>query len=161
MSTARGTERDGDHECERVRLGMSNDAIAELVHRYADAVVHHNESQWASTWADNATWDLGSGRVIEGREAIVKLWNRAMDGFSAVVQNVMNGTAEIDDAAGTGRWYVIEHFQQVDGTGGMLLAHYDDTYVRTGEGWQFASRKLVAHYAGPPDLSAPFLNRWS
>ncbi len=41
---------------------------------------------------------------------------------------------------------------------GILRAHYDDTYVSTDDGWLFASRELVIHYSGPPDLSAPFLN---
>ena len=60
---------------------MSRDAIAELVHRYADAVVHRDEAQWAATWATDAVWELGKGRRVEGREAIVGLWNGAMDTF--------------------------------------------------------------------------------
>jgi hypothetical protein len=142
---------------------MSHDHIAQLVHRYADAVVHRDEQQWASTWAPDAVWELGKGRRVEGREAILQLWNGAMDGFSAVVQNALNGTTDLDEPAGTGtgRWYVLEHWARSDGSRGMLLAHYDDSYVRLDDEWHFASRELVIHYAGPPDLSAPFLNAWS
>ena len=122
---------------------MSRDAIADLVHRYADAVVHRDEAQWAATWSDDATWELGRGRRVEGRDAIVALWSGAMDGFNAVVQNVLNGTTELDEQAG------------------ILLAYYDDTYVRTDSGWCFASRELIVQYAGPPDLSAPFQNSWA
>ena len=141
---------------------MSRDAIDDLVHTYADAVVRRDADQWASTWAPDAAWELGGGRRVEGREAILALWNSAMDGFKAVIQNVVNGTADIDDAAGTGtgRWYIHEHWCRADDSRGILLAHYDDTYTRVDGSWRFASRELVIQYRGAPDLSDPFLNAW-
>ncbi len=142
---------------------MSRDAIEDLVHRYADAVVRRDAEQWSSTWAPDAVWELGKGRRVEGRDAILALWNSAMDGFRAVVQNVVNGTVDLDDAAGTGtgRWYIIEHWQRTDDSRGILLACYDDTYVGVDGNWMFASRELVVQYSGPPDLSGTFLNAWS
>ncbi|MEM9517221.1 MAG: nuclear transport factor 2 family protein [Actinomycetota bacterium] len=141
---------------------MTRSPIDDLVHRYADAVVHRDEAAWAGTWAPDASWDL-AGTEVTGQAAIVDMWNAAMDGFAAVVQNVMNGTYELDDEAGTGtgRWYVIEHWARADGGRGMLLAHYDDRYIRVDHHWRFGARRLVMHYAGPPDLSAPFLNAWA
>ena len=67
--------------------------IQRLVHRYADAVVHRDPDRWAATWADDAVWDLGRGRRVEGRTAIVDLWRSAMAGMHAVVQTVDNGDA--------------------------------------------------------------------
>jgi hypothetical protein len=86
-----------------------------------------------------------------------------MGGFAAVVQNVMNGAVDLDleFGRGTGRWYIVEHWQRADDTRGMMLAHYDDAYVREESGWVFARRLLVPHYAGPNDLTAPFLNALS
>lgn len=142
---------------------MSRAAIADLVHKYADAVVHRNPEQWASTWADDAVWELGKGRRVEGREAILGLWNSAMDGFKAVVQNVANGSATTDEEAGTGsgRWYVMENWCRADDSRGMLLAYYDDTYVKVDGEWLFASRELTIQYGGPPDLSGDFQNAWA
>ena len=142
---------------------MSRDPIADLVHRYADAVVHHDGAEWGATWAADAHWELGQGRRVEGRDAILELWHGAMGTFAAVVQTVLNGTYELDDDAGTGsgRWYIQEHFQRSGGETGMLLAHYDDTYALVDGRWCFASRELVVHYGGPQDLSAPFLNAWA
>jgi uncharacterized protein (TIGR02246 family) len=141
----------------------SRDEIAELVHRYADAVVRFDGEQWGACWAPDAHWVLGPGREVTGRDAIVALWNKAMTTFAAVVQNALNGEVHVDEAAGTasGRWYVMEHFRRGDGEPGILLAHYDDTYVRVDGRWLFASRRLQPHYHGRPDLSAPFLNDWS
>jgi uncharacterized protein (TIGR02246 family) len=142
---------------------MSRDAIRDLVHTYADAVVRRDADQWAATWSTDAVWELGKGRHVEGREEILALWNTAMDGFKAVVQNVVNSIATIDEAAGTGsgRCYILEHWNRVDDSRGILLAYYDDTYTRVDEAWLFASRELVVQYSGPPDLSAPFLNAWA
>lgn len=139
---------------------MSTDTIDDLLHTYADAVVRRDPDQWISTWATDAVWELGAGRRVEGTKAILSLWTSAMDGFEAVIQNVVNHTAELDDDAGTGsgRCYIIEHWCRVDDSRGILLAYYDDLYVRTQSGWQFASRELVVNYAGPADLSAPFHN---
>ena len=141
---------------------MSRDAIEDLVHTYADAVGRRDPDQWSSTWAADAVWELGKGRRVEGRDAILGLWNSAMDGFKAVIQHVMNGTADIDEAAGTGtgRWYIHEYWCRAGDSRGVTLAYYDDTYRRVDGTWCFASRELVIQYAGAPDLSGTFLNAW-
>ena len=135
-------------------------AIQRLVHRYSDAVVHRDAEQWSSCWADDAEWDLGRGRKVEGLTAIVDLWVRAMGGFAAVVQMVHNGDAWLtsDEHHATGRWFIDERFQRADGETGMLLAHYEDRYVRRDGQWLFASRFLEVHYRGAADMSGEFLN---
>ena len=133
--------------------------IAMLVHRYADAVVHRNGEQWSSTWAEDAVWDLGGGRLVEGLEAIKKLWYGAMGGFEAAIQTVLNGGVEIDPSGDTasGRWYIQEQIVRSNGDRAILIAHYDDNYVQTADGWKFSRRFLQPHYQGPHDLSAEFL----
>lgn len=141
---------------------MSRDPIAELVHLYADAVVHKNPDQWSATWAADAVWELGKGRRVEGRDAILELWTNAMGGFKAVVQTVLNGTYELnDDGTGSGRWYIQENFHRANDDKGKLLAHYDDLYVKVDGRWLFSSRELVVHYGGPADMSADFQNAWA
>jgi len=133
--------------------------IQQLVHRYADAVVHRNGVQWTSTWAPDAVWDLGRGRLVEGIEAIGKLWYGAMAGFEATFQAVMNGETHLDGdgASATGRWYIQESYIRAEGTTGILLAHYDDAYRKVDGEWRFARRFLQPHYAGGADLAAAFL----
>jgi len=133
--------------------------VEELVHRYADAVVRRDAAQWGSCWTDDARWVLGPTRDVVGRPAIVELWTKAMGTFDAVVQNVLNGEVRFDGSTATGRWYILEHFRRSSGEPGMLMAYYDDTYAQLDGAWLFTSRALVAQYQGPPDLSAPFLNR--
>ncbi|MGD9997867.1 MAG: nuclear transport factor 2 family protein [Ilumatobacteraceae bacterium] len=142
-------------------------AIQRLVHRYADAVVHRDAAQWGSCWAPDAQWDLGRGRKVNGSTAIVELWTTAMAGMEAVVQTVDNGDAWYTSLGGShaaaGRWYITETFLRaaqgdLPAQPGILRAHYDDSYVRDGNGWRFRNRVLQVHYQGPPDLTAPFLN---
>ena len=132
--------------------------IAMLVHKYADAVVHRNGEQWSSTWSEDAVWDLGGGRLVEGLDAIKKLWYGAMTGFEATVQTVLNGGVDVDPSGDTasGRWYIQEQVVRSNGDRGILLAHYDDQYVKTTEGWKFSRRFLQSHYSGPQDLSGEF-----
>lgn len=145
-------------------------AVQRLVHRYADAVVHADADQWGSCWAEDAVWDLGGGQPIEGRAAIVAAWSGVMQSMERVVHLVHNGDVFLpeEDRSGdrdgdgdgedradtvTGRWYVTERYRTTSGADGVLLAHYDDTYVRTDGRWRFAARRLVAHQHGPADGS--------
>ena len=132
-------------------------AIADLVHRYADASTHADAERWADTWAPDATWELVPGEPVRGRESIVAAWRAAMERFTSVVQLVMNGTADAETA--TGRWYLTEHLAHDDGSRSLMVGHYDDTYPTTETGWCFASRILTIHYLGPPDLSGTFFDR--
>ncbi len=132
--------------------------IIDLVHRYSDAVTRYDAEAWAQTWAADATWDLAKGREFAGREAIVEYWHSAMRGLNIVVQVVHNGTVMVTGAdTATGRWYVSEHMHRATGERGILLAWYDDTYVRGDGQWCFARRALTRLYAGPSDLSADFI----
>jgi hypothetical protein len=136
-------------------------AIQRLVNRYVDAVIHRNGVQWTSCWDEHAVWDLGGGHLVEGRDAISGLWYRAMAGMTAVVQHVHNGDAwyDGDDRSGAeGRWAVSERFSTSNGDRGLLLAHYDDCYRKTEDGWLFSRRLLQVHYRGAPDLSGEFTN---
>ena len=133
-------------------------SIADLVHDYADAVVCRDGDRWAATWDDDCVWDLGGGHEVVGRAAVYDLWKGAMGSFQTVIQTVLNGSYEIDEAAGSarGRQYIQEHFEREKGEFGILIAYYDDEYVRRGDEWLFSSRKLVPLYQGPPDLSGNF-----
>lgn len=132
------------------------DDISDLVYRYSDAVTRKDRTQWAATWAEDAWWDLGKGRLSRGRDTIVEFWQKAVDGLTIVVQLVHNGAVAIDGETASGRWYVSEHLERTTGATGLLLAWYDDTYVRVDGQWLFASRSLGSLYHGLPDLSGAF-----
>lgn len=95
---------------------------------------------------------------MDGVGAIVEYWVQAMDAFDTVVQLAHNGEVIVDGERATGRWYISEHMQRSDGTKGLLLAYYDDTYTVVEGHWRFANRAITILYRGPADLSAEFAN---
>ena len=134
---------------------MSDPRIAQLQHEYADAVVYQDAARWAATWCTEATWSLPGGRDVEGKTAIVELWRDSLGKYAQVVQTILNGGVELDEAAGrgSGRWYIQEHTLKHGGVVGIMLAHYDDTYRVEDGAWRFASRRLTQLYRGPSDLT--------
>jgi hypothetical protein len=135
---------------------VMNLTISGLVHCYADAACRRDRDAWSSCWADDGVWVLDAERRPEGREAIVRQWTTEMRKYAAVVQMVTNGDATEDGDGAAGRWYIQEYGRRVDGTTGLLLAYYDDTYRRVDGGWLFTRRELTRLYQGPPDFSGPF-----
>jgi ketosteroid isomerase-like protein len=133
--------------------------IMRLTNAYADAVIDRDAEAWSACWTDDGVWDLGGGRAIEGRDAIVGLWKGAMSAFATVIQTVHTGEVwcGADDTHATGRWNISEKYLMADGKTGMLLAHYDDEYRRENGRWLYTKRELVPHYQGPADLSGKFL----
>ena len=109
--------------------------ISDLVHRYCDAVVHKDREQWAATWAPDAHWDLGRGRAMDGREAIVEYWIGAMDTFDTVVQLAHNGQATIEFMEGvsrkltTGSKFDVQ-FSDLNGQYAFGFAAFDNAQVR-------------------------------
>ena len=132
------------------------DAIADLVHRYADAVTQRDLDQWGACWAPDGRWEMRSDRIASDPEGRVALLQMAFDALEGVVQLVMNGSVtELADGP-AGRWYIVEHIRRTSGQTGLIIGHYDDRYVRIDGEWRFAARTLVRHYEGPPDLTGTF-----
>jgi len=132
-------------------------AIRALVARYADAVCRRDPDAWAATWAPDCRWDLGGGRVTSGRAQTLKLWRSAIAKYEWVGQVVTTGLVEADGDGdghgdrGRGSWYILEFNHRAQGDATLHLGHYDDEYVRTPDGWLFASRAMHMIYRGAMD----------
>lgn len=118
--------------------------LRRLIDRYCRGVIERDAEIWGSTWTEDATWFLGPGREVSGRENIVALWTTAMGAFNRVIQSPLHCTFDIDEASGTGtgRNVIRERFERADGTLGSLWATYVDGYRREGNLWLFTSRSL-------------------
>jgi ketosteroid isomerase-like protein len=127
-------------------------AIRALVARYADAVCRRDPDAWAATWAQDCRWDLGGGRVTNGRAQTLELWRTATAKYDWVGQVVTTGLVDIEgEDRARGSWYLIEFNNRAQGDGTLHLGHYDDEYVRTADGWRFASRAMHMIYRGAMD----------
>ncbi len=128
---------------------LEEQAIRQLVARYADAVGRRDAKAWGETWTDDGVWEL-MGQRKEGREQVVKLWSAIMSGFEMVVQIPGSALIEVDGDRATGRWYMIEY---IAGPAMLNMGHYLDRYQKVRGEWRFAHRRFDVLYSGPPDLS--------
>ena len=126
-------------------------AIRGLLARYGDAVCRRDPQAWIATWAPDCTWDLGRGRVTHGHDETLALWRTAIDKYPWVAQVPASGFVESVGGETRGTWYVLELNHRSDGTGVMHLGHYRDTYVKSDDGWRFATRRFHLIYRGAMD----------
>ncbi|MDE0846954.1 MAG: nuclear transport factor 2 family protein [Actinomycetota bacterium] len=131
------------------------DVIRNLVHCYCDAVCNDDRDALKELWAEDAIWNVGRGPVV-GKTAIGKAVDTAMDLFESVNQMTFNGTADLKEDSGVGRWYMCEFAKARSGKPLFYLGYYDDIYVKESAGWLFKSRQLTWLYQGPPNLSGVF-----
>ena len=119
-------------------------AIRRLVDQYCDGVIRRDASIWGATWSVDAHWNLGMGREVLGKKAIVELWTTAMGAFNWTIQTAEHFSLNIDEVKGTGSGHVVvrERYERTDGTRGDLLAKYIDQYVKIDGEWLFAERIL-------------------
>jgi ketosteroid isomerase-like protein len=136
---------------------MSSDQIEiqELVHRYCDALCQRDRDAWVATFAEDGMWTSGRGEVV-GRDALSDAFLRVMELFQHVLQLTHNGEVKVDGDTAHGRWYITEYGLTAKGRHTFYIAHYDDDYRRTTEGWRFTRRIVTWHYHGEPDLTGTF-----
>jgi ketosteroid isomerase-like protein len=115
-------------------------AIRALHDGYADAVFRRDAADWGSNWAEDGRWDL-MGTTVEGRDAIVTLWNGAMGGFTFVAFFSQCAAIEIDGDSATGRVFTHEVLETVEGTMSRPVGRYDDHYVKRGGRWLYQERR--------------------
>ena len=130
-------------------------AIRNLVASYADAVNRRDAVLWASTWAEEATWEL-MGNEIKGKQAVFEMWENAMNGFEFVAQLIYQGTLQVQGSSATGRWYLTEHLRPNGSEGGRCtIGTYADRYQCMNGEWLFMSRRYNVLYddKGKGDMS--------
>ncbi len=122
-------------------------AIRELSETYGLGVVLNDPEIWGSVWAEDAHWDF-MGTQLDGREAIVGLWNQAMSGLAAVSFQCLPAAIEIDGDTATGIVQTQEVLKFKDGTTRMVGGLYTDMLVKRSGRWVYSSRafKIIAEY---------------
>jgi SnoaL-like domain len=119
-------------------------AIRELLEAYADAVTRRDSQAWGATWAEDAEWSLPDYPEIgttRGRAAIVAQWIEAMKAYPGIMFEAWPGSIEIDGERAVMRSYTSEIYDQ----GGITMRDrglYEDTCVKIGGQWLFASRSF-------------------
>ncbi len=117
-------------------------AIRELSDTYGDGVVRMDAETWGSVWAQDATWDF-MGQLIEGREAIVGMWNGAMSQFDAVSFCGVPASIEVDGNTATSRIQTQEILKGKDGSTRHIGGLYTDRLAKIDGQWHYTHRAFA------------------
>ncbi|MFC8435462.1 nuclear transport factor 2 family protein [Streptomyces sp. NPDC057253] len=132
------------------------DDVLDLVARSADAVNRLDAEQFESLWTPEAAWviDPPLDFTLEGSRAeIAKGFEAGMRAmWASFLQLIHSTTVDVDGDTATARTYLTEQGIRPDGTGQLLHGVYEDTVVRTDEGWRFARRHFRYLYLDQPQL---------
>jgi 3-phenylpropionate/cinnamic acid dioxygenase small subunit len=132
-----------------------NDAIRELLARYCFLLDSYKLKEFAALFTADGEWISRNGQAV-GPEAIERLL-RGLVPEPAPGKRRKHFTANIlIDLAGDGAAVVSNFLVVRDSETGPVIAvagTYDDTVVRTNEGWKFKSRRLSHDIAGESGLN--------
>jgi hypothetical protein len=136
------------HEIERACEALS---IA-----YARAIDFRDYDAFPLLFAENGVLDVG--HKLEGRAAIASSVRQRPDALRSrhVISNTFVDVLGPDDARGIAYLTLYRHHGPeslgrgpAPLRGPAAVGHYEDRYVRTGEGWLFASRRLQLAFRDP------------
>ena len=125
--------------------------IRQLNALYADAVMRRDGELWGSLWHADAIWHF-LGEPIQGRDAILATWERAMAGFPVVYHSHHSGLIRVKGDHADCRWYIDEDIIDSSGKSLRIVGVYNDKCVRTSSGWLYAMRRFDPLYHGSGTL---------
>ena len=118
-------------------------AVRELIDSYSGAVMRRDAQAWSQTWHPQARW-IFRGNTVEGKDAIVETWIRAMAGFASVMFMAFPSSIEISGQTARMTTHTFEHLQTLDGKIILQSGLYYDTAIRDEAGWRFTERSFSA-----------------
>ena len=127
--------------------------IRNLTGRYCAAVVDFDAAVFGDCWKTDAQWHA-KGNVIEGRDRIVRVFEKLRRPYALCVQELLSGVIDVvSDTEGRATWQIRELQFPAEGAGVQLLGTYTDRCVFDGDTWRFARRAFRELYRGPLDTS--------
>lgn len=130
-------------------------ALQQLMGRYVDAANRRDGRTWSGTWAVDGCWNL-MGMEVEGRAAILGLWEQVMAGFEFALLVPASHVIEIEGDTATGHWYLQEFTRDLQGEAMQAVSRYTDSYTRIDGDWFFQRRQYDFLYRGTAPLSGDY-----
>jgi ketosteroid isomerase-like protein len=117
------------------------EALRALRGAFADAANLRDLDRFAALFADGASWSIPDMQAkFDGRPAIRAGIEHMLGLWEFFIQTTHDGVVDGDGDRAWGRAYVSEIGRFLTGGSQLNYAVYDDRFVRTAEGWRFASR---------------------
>jgi len=115
-------------------------AIADLNHRFGDAITRMDVASCADMFTPDAEIVVTNWDTFTGRDEIIRSLRELLSGWTGIVFTNHTGIADVDGDTATGQWYIREFgikFDEEYDISGV----YHDTYRRDDGAWRFASRR--------------------
>lgn len=118
--------------------------IGQLLNRYALLNDTFDVDGLLDLFVPAATFDMTEAGLerYEGIEAIRDFFERERRALSHLMHLTSNQLLDLDGDRATGTaYYLAIGIVRRSGTENQARGYYEDSYVRTGDGWRFESRK--------------------
>ena len=108
----------------------------------------HDYDALANLFVEDAIWDSTPlVPLLEGREAI-RSFMKTMQAAPFAMHHATNPIIDVNGDSATGRWNLILLLTTAENKATWVGAVYNESYVRTAEGWRFKHLKAtIATYA--------------
>ncbi|MGV0848879.1 nuclear transport factor 2 family protein [Mycolicibacterium phlei] len=117
--------------------------IAEVLVRYATGIDTKDWALFRTCWTDEVDIDYGDLGTFTDADAFTTLTEQIHGGMGPTYHRISNIAIDLDGDRATARSYVHAVLMAVPGDSNSwidALGHYDDSLVRTAEGWRINKR---------------------
>lgn len=130
------------HE-DRIERLEAREALRELRYEYARRLDDEAWEQWVDLFVPDAECDYEGWGAVQGHDELYAFAAETVaDAFEYTAHVMHHPQLSVDGDEAEGTWYVEIHYALSDGVGGWRQGQYEDTYVRTPDGWKF---ETVSH----------------
>lgn len=123
--------------------------IQRLGAAYSHACMRLDGTAAAQTYARDGVLTAFHNAPLNGRDAIAAALQATLERLTFLAQSCTAGIITVDGDCASAKWTVIELFAaHADEGPSCCLGSYDDSLVRTDDGWRFAHRRFLPFYRG-------------
>ena len=110
---------------------------------YGELLDARDLDRWADLWATDAEFEMSTGTVAKGREAIKRMLGAVMAGSPASALHLeLNPRITVDgDQASSTMMFAVARTQDDGLTRVVYLGHHHSRHVRTPDGWKISYRR--------------------
>jgi 3-phenylpropionate/cinnamic acid dioxygenase small subunit len=127
----------------RVRRLEDHQEILQSLIDYGELLDARDLDAWAGLWAEDGEFEMSTGRIAKGRQAIKDMLAAVMAASTqAVLHMEINPRISVTgDEARSTMLYAVARTQQDGLTRVVWLGHHHSRHVRTADGWKISYRR--------------------